>query len=142
MGKHSRNALLTGASKGVGRGVAVGLAKDGWNVAVNYCSDEAGAEETAKNIRDLRRKVWLLQADIGFSDQVQSMFEQFTKLTSLLKLVRCCKRILSGHSARKILSLTLVQISRRVTILTPFRICDSGGAPRCCVRETMAELCR
>ena len=57
MGKQSRNVLVTGASKGVGRGIAVSLAKDGWNVTVNYCRDEAGSKETAKTIRDLGREV-------------------------------------------------------------------------------------
>ena len=39
-------AFVTGASKGVGRGIAYGLADAGRDVAVNYLSDEAGAEET------------------------------------------------------------------------------------------------
>ena len=87
MDRQSRNVLVTGASKGVGRGIAVGLAKDGWNVAVNYCRDKAGAEETVRSIRDLGRDAWLLQADIGFSDQVQSMFEQFTEHVGTIDLL-------------------------------------------------------
>lgn len=87
MDRQSRNVLVTGASKGVGRGIAVGLAEDGWNVAVNYCRDKAGAEETVRSIRDLGREAWLLQADIGFSDQVQSMFEQFTEHVGTIDLL-------------------------------------------------------
>lgn len=87
MDRQSRNVLVTGASKGVGRGIAVGLAEDGWNVAVNYCRDKAGAEETVRSIRDLGRDAWLLQADIGFSDQVQSMFEQFTEHVGTIDLL-------------------------------------------------------
>ena len=43
-------ALVTGASKGVGRGIAVGLAQAGWDVVVNYAGDRSGAEETAARV--------------------------------------------------------------------------------------------
>jgi NAD(P)-dependent dehydrogenase (short-subunit alcohol dehydrogenase family) len=69
-------ALVTGASKGVGRGIALGLAAAGWNVAVNYNGDRAGAEETAAGIRDAGKKSWVLQADVGQADQVDAMFQR------------------------------------------------------------------
>ena len=43
-----RNALVTGASKGIGRGIAIALAAAGADVVVNYQSDRAGAELTAE----------------------------------------------------------------------------------------------
>ena len=78
---------MTGASKGVGRGIAVDLAKDGWNVGVNYCRDESGAEETANAVRETGRDAWLLQADIGFSDQVSLMFERFIEQAGTIDLL-------------------------------------------------------
>ena len=47
----NKTALVTGASKGIGKGIALELARLGCNVAVNYNSDLHGAEETASEIR-------------------------------------------------------------------------------------------
>lgn len=87
MSSQSKNALVTGASKGVGRGIAVNLAKDGWNVGVNYCRDQSGAEETASVIRELGQEAWLLPGDVGFSEQVQSMFTQFIDSAGTIELL-------------------------------------------------------
>ena len=46
-----KNALVTGASKGVGKGIALELARCGCDVAINYHSDREGAEATAAEIR-------------------------------------------------------------------------------------------
>ncbi len=69
-------ALVTGASKGVGRGIAIGLAEAGWHVAVNYNADRDGADETAAVVRDQGHTSWVLQADVGMSDQVDAMFAE------------------------------------------------------------------
>ena len=49
-------ALVTGASKGVGKGIALELARSGCDVAVNYHSDAAGADATVAEIEALGRK--------------------------------------------------------------------------------------
>lgn len=69
-------ALVTGASKGVGRGIALELARQGADVAVNYNSDTAGAEATAAEIRALGRRAPVVQADVSNSAQVDAMFER------------------------------------------------------------------
>jgi NAD(P)-dependent dehydrogenase (short-subunit alcohol dehydrogenase family) len=67
-------ALVTGASKGVGRGIALGLASRGWDVVVNFASDRAGAEETAGRATSVGARAWCIQADVGYADQVQRLF--------------------------------------------------------------------
>lgn len=68
-------ALVTGASKGVGKGIALELSRQGWDVVVNYHSDGTGAEATADEIRSLGRQAWTVKADVGRALEVDRMFE-------------------------------------------------------------------
>jgi NAD(P)-dependent dehydrogenase (short-subunit alcohol dehydrogenase family) len=70
----SKVALVTGASKGVGKGIAIGLARAGYEVAVNYNSDRAGAEETVGEIVALGGRAAGFQANVGVSSDVDRLF--------------------------------------------------------------------
>src|SRR5215218_9913965 len=70
-----RTALVTGASKGVGKGIALELARCGADIAVNYNSDKAGAEATAQEIRSFGREAIVVHANVGISADVDAMFE-------------------------------------------------------------------
>lgn len=69
-------ALVTGASKGVGKGIALELANQGCDIFVNYNSDEAGAKQTVSEIEALGRKAAAVQANVGDSKQVDAMFDR------------------------------------------------------------------
>ena len=80
-------ALVTGASKGVGRGIALGLAGAGWDVAVNYNRDEAGAKATAAAIEEKGQRAWVLSADVGDSADVEKMFDELQNQAGPLDLL-------------------------------------------------------
>lgn len=58
-------ALVTGSSSGIGQGIAVGLARDGADIVINYSHDLPGAQETQKQVEALGRKSVVMQADIS-----------------------------------------------------------------------------
>ena len=60
-----RTALVTGGSRGIGRAVALALAEEGADVAVNYVSSEAGARDVVDHIKKIGRKAILAQADVS-----------------------------------------------------------------------------
>ena len=68
-------ALVTGAAKGVGRGIALELAREGCDMAINDNADSAGAEATAAEIRDMGRQAFTVLADVGAAPEVDRMFE-------------------------------------------------------------------
>lgn len=69
-----RTALVTGASKGVGKGIALELARLGCRVFVNYHSDAAGAAATVREIEAAGGRAFAVQANVGDSAQVDAMF--------------------------------------------------------------------
>ena len=73
---NGKKALVTGASQGIGRAIAEGLAEAGADVAVNYRSYEDGAVEAAERIKALGRECVIVKADVSARTEVESMVEQ------------------------------------------------------------------
>ncbi len=69
-------AIVTGASKGIGRGIAYRLAREGHDIVVNYHSDESGAEETARVVGKRGRRALVVQGDVGLKEDVDRVFDQ------------------------------------------------------------------
>jgi enoyl-[acyl-carrier protein] reductase III len=69
-------ALVTGSSRGIGRGVALKLADNGANVAIHYFQNEAAANDTLAKIRERGSDGFVIQADVSRSEDVGRMFSR------------------------------------------------------------------
>lgn len=68
-------AIVTGASRGIGRSVALALAAEGANVVVNYASSSTAADEVVAEITAMGSSAIALKADVSKADQVDAMLE-------------------------------------------------------------------
>jgi len=69
-------AVVTGSSRGIGRGIAVRLAKDGASVVVHYMSNAKAAEEIQRHIESQGGTAFALQADLASIDEIRRFFER------------------------------------------------------------------
>ncbi len=63
--KTEKVALVTGSSRGIGRGIALQLAQNGWQIVINYRSNRAAAENVAQAITEIGSSALLIPADMG-----------------------------------------------------------------------------
>jgi NAD(P)-dependent dehydrogenase (short-subunit alcohol dehydrogenase family) len=71
-----QTALITGASRGIGRGIALKLAEEGVKrIAINYKENDAAAEEAARMVKERGAAPLVIKADIGKVADIRRMFE-------------------------------------------------------------------
>lgn len=71
-----KKALVTGASRGIGRSIAITLAEAGADVAINYSGSEAAAVETAQAVEALGRRAIVIKANVGKADEFEAMVKE------------------------------------------------------------------
>jgi 3-oxoacyl-[acyl-carrier protein] reductase len=71
-----KKALVTGGSRGIGKGIVLALATQGADVAINYRSSSAEAQAVVEEVKKMGRDSFSVQADVSDSDQVKKMFER------------------------------------------------------------------
>ena len=72
----ARHALVTGGSRGIGRGIALTLADHGVHVAINYLKDEASAKATLEQVRARGADGFTVQADVAQPQEIERLFKR------------------------------------------------------------------
>ena len=73
-----KKALVTGGSRGIGRALSLGLAREGCDVLVNYARNHQAAQEVVREIEQLGRKAFAVQADVSSLPDITRLVQQAT----------------------------------------------------------------
>jgi len=76
MSLNDKCALITGSSRGIGRGIALKLAANGVKVAIHYFQNSSAANETLTEVRKRGSDGFVVQADVSKREQIENMFER------------------------------------------------------------------
>ncbi|MGH0028870.1 MAG: SDR family NAD(P)-dependent oxidoreductase [Myxococcota bacterium] len=128
-----RVALVTGGGRGIGRAIALALAEDGADVAVNYRRDADAAQETVAAIETLGRRAAAYAADMEDDDALVKMVDDVTgDLGDVSILVNNAGIASRGQSVQKTDPAELLRVVR-VHALAPHRLCQLvlPGMRRC-----------
>lgn len=111
MGFDGKYALITGSSRGIGRGIALALAETGMNIAVHYFTNQGAATDTLEQIRKRGADGFLVQADVMQPDQITDMFRKVKSEFSYLDVFVSNARPEASKFFRSPLEITLDQWS-------------------------------
>lgn len=75
----NKTVVITGASRGIGKGIAIAFAKEGYNVVINYSSNDAAAQETLGEVEKYGARSMIYKCNVSNSEDVKKMFEEIVK---------------------------------------------------------------
>ncbi|MDA3923719.1 MAG: 3-oxoacyl-ACP reductase FabG [Kiritimatiellae bacterium] len=84
-----KTALVTGAAKGIGKAIAIALAKDGFNVAVHYHSSQTEALKTVAEIKSAGGNATAFMADLNEPDQITALVKEVTETCGPIHTLVC-----------------------------------------------------
>jgi NAD(P)-dependent dehydrogenase (short-subunit alcohol dehydrogenase family) len=71
----SQVAIVTGSSRGIGRGIVLALAEHGWRVVINYRGNQSAAQETQKVVESLGSSALVVQADLAIREDLEKLVD-------------------------------------------------------------------
>ncbi len=89
LGLENKSAIVTGGSLGIGTAIALELAKEGCNVAINYRRHDAEAKEVVSKIEEMGRKGLAVKADVASYNDAQNMINTVVKEFGRLDIMVC-----------------------------------------------------
>ncbi len=84
-----KTALITGGSRGIGRAIAIDLARRGADIIINFFRNRTAAEDTAREVRARGRQAFLVKAHMGDEKKIDTLFEEIRSLTDGLDILVC-----------------------------------------------------
>ena len=80
-------ALITGASRGIGRAIAIEFARQGASVIINYCSDNEGAKETLEEVKKVNGYGIIIKGDISSFEKCSIIVEEILKIMGKIDIL-------------------------------------------------------
>lgn len=150
MGKlDGRIALVTGGSRGIGRGIALELAREGADVIVNYRKDREAAGETVRDVEALGRRAVAVAGDVGKYDQVEALVAEGVRALGGLDVVVANSGVasrpapvatLSVEEWHRVIDVDLHGVFYTLRATTP-RLLERGKGTILVVSSVGADLC-
>lgn len=82
-----KTVLITGGSKGIGKAISLKMAKEKYNVVINYCEDEKNAQKTLNECRKLNENVILIKCDVSNYEAVRGMFSEILRAFNSIDII-------------------------------------------------------
>ncbi len=103
MALDGKYALITGSSRGIGRGIALALAESGVKIGVHYFQNEAAAKETLEQVRKRGSDGFLVQADVTRPDEIADMFDKLKRSSATSTFSSAMPDLRRPHSFSRLL---------------------------------------